>query len=468
MNAVVLWPCPSAATTSPGGIQWRTTVRSPSALWVTCFLAFHVGLALLMRAEPWIATAHALATIVLGLIWVGLSHGSERTAFLAAYVTGSEVLWRMAGAEVFWEYAKYAVVLLFAFALLRGGRWKPPLLPLIYFILLVPSATLTLAAENPSDARQAISFNLSGPLALMFSVWFFSRVRIPSRQLQRLLVFLLGPIAGVASIAVINTLEASSIAFGRSSNFITSGGFGPNQVSAVLGLAVLASAYYLLDDTVRKLIKLIMVIGLFVFATQSALTFSRGGLYVTAGAVILALPVILRSARLRSRLIVSALVFPIVVSYLIVPRLEAFTGGSLLSRFRNLETTGRDRIVMADIQIWQDNLLLGTGPGEAETAREEFFRGNAAHTEFSRLLAEHGLLGLSALLALLLMGLRVPWRTGSTTGRALATMFLGWSFLYMAVNAMRLVAPAFVFGLACSGLLEDPPTEKGDSRFGHR
>jgi O-antigen ligase len=365
----------------------------------------------------------------------------------------------MTGAHVFWEYAKYAVALLFMFSLLRSGRWKPPLLALTYFILLLPSATLTLAAEGPIQARQALSFNLSGPLVLMLSVWFFSRVKFPSEQLQRLLVILLGPIAGVVSIAVMNTLEASSITFGRGSNFITSGGFGPNQVSAILGLGVLASSYYLLDDKVKKPIRAMMFIALLVFAAQSALTLSRGGLYVAAGAAIFASPWLLRGANLRSKLIIFVPLLFLVINYIILPRLETFTGGALLTRFRSLETTGRDRIVWADLQIWQENSLLGVGPGQAKTAREELFESNAAHTEFSRLLAEHGVLGLGALMALLLMGLQVPGRTRSTIGTALATMFACWSFLYMAVNAMRLVAPAFIFGLACSGLLQVPRTK---------
>src|SRR2546430_7771451 len=46
----------------------------------------------------------------------------DRVVYAAAYIAGSEVLWRMCGAAVFWESGKYAVILIFAIALARRSE----------------------------------------------------------------------------------------------------------------------------------------------------------------------------------------------------------------------------------------------------------------------------------------------------------------------------------------------------------
>ena len=71
-----------------------------------------------------------------------------------------------------------------------------------------------------------------------------------------------------------------------------------------------------------------------------------------------------------------------------------------------------------------------------------------AHTEFTRLVAEHGVLGLAALGLLVLHGWRVVWRVKSPRWRAFVAAMVAFSLLYMVVNAMRLVLPAFSFSLA--------------------
>ena len=61
-----------------------------------------------------------------------------------------------------------------------------------------------------------------------------------------------------------------------------------------------------------------------------------------------------------------------------------------------LDLTGRAQIYKIDLDIFSDYLLTGCGPGQANNLREIYGYGKvvAAHTEFSRMLAEHGILGL--------------------------------------------------------------------------
>src|SRR5437667_4201099 len=185
------------------------------------FFAAHVPLALLMRRYPDLATWHALATLAIGLWWAGSRNRPDRAIYVCAYITGAEVLWRMVGAQVFWEFAKYAVAVVFIVAILRGRRLRPPIPILVYFLLLLPSAGMLLADSDLMSARNDISFNLSGPFTLMISAWFFSRQTLTRQTMLRLFVALIGPIIGIASITFYATLTARSIHFGNESNLIT-------------------------------------------------------------------------------------------------------------------------------------------------------------------------------------------------------------------------------------------------------
>lgn len=137
-----------------------------------------------------------------------------------------------------------------------------------------------------------------------------------------------------------------------------------------------------------------------------------------------------------------------VVALVIIPRLQAVTGGVLVSRFENTGSTGRDLLIKADLQSWSQNPLLGIGPGLGEPNRLRYFHAGAAHTEYSRMLAEHGLLGVFSLIVLGAIGFRSVREQSSLKGKAVSAAFVVYALLFMAVDATRLVAPSFAFGLA--------------------
>ena len=70
--------------------------------------------------------------------------------------------------------------------------------------------------------------------------------------------------------------------FGRQSNVEASGGFGANQVSALLGMGCIAAFLCLLEGKGRWQLKLLFIGLMLEFAVQSALTFSRAGIYYAA------------------------------------------------------------------------------------------------------------------------------------------------------------------------------------------
>ena len=85
--------------------------------------------------------------------------------------------------------------------------------------------------------------------------------------------------------------------------------------------------------------------------------------------------------------------------------------------------------------------------------RESLFRSAAAHTEYTRLLAEHGMFGLGALVLMAMIAARNLRRAPTRLDKALAAGMLAYSLLFMAVDGMRLAATSFAFGISGVRLL---------------
>lgn len=427
------------------------TVSHGGDIFLRNFVILHIPLALLMHKVAFVSTLHAAFTLSIGLFWALSGRRIERVAYIGAYIMGSEVLWRMTHAILFWEVVKYALALIFILAIFRWKLFRGSFKPLFFFLLLIPSVLVTFLDLDFSQARDFISFNLSGPLVLAVSIWFFSNIRFSAEKLSRLFWVTISPILGIVTIALFSTITATEIRFDERSNFVTSGGFGPNQVSAMLGLAAfLVFFLYSLVGKRGRLFPRLLLLGLIIlFAAQSAMTFSRTGVYLAAGSVAVALFFLLRDTRSQLRGVAAMMVVFLIGNFLLLPFFDTFTEGAFSRRYASIDPTGRQNIAQADFELWQENLALGVGIGQAKLRRASSrLYGIAAHTEFTRLLAEHGSFGLLAIVMLLLMAFRNLRRTHDPREKAFSLSLMTWSILFMMVSAMRLSAPAYIFGLA--------------------
>lgn len=434
-----------------------------STIWRWVFLsALHIPLALAMYFSSLVATAHALGTILIAG-FIGLTTREPRkAAWAAAYIVGAEVLWRMTDARVFYEIGKYAVIAVLGICLLRQPKPKNIGLPLLYFLLFLPSVPLTLAGMDLNAARQYISFNLSGPLCLAVSVMFFSQIALRLEDRKTLAWLLAAPLVGMGAVIAYSIVTAEEIVFTNESNFITSAGFGPNQVSAVLGLGALMLVMLAIQDRKSRWPALVVGLGLL---TLSVLTFSRGGLYNVAAGLLSSATVFLRDPRRRMSFLGIAVVGLLVSGFWIYPRLNNFTGGMITNRFADTNTTNRMEIMQAEFDIWLQNPILGTGPGMGKFGRyEELGFMTAAHTEYTRMVAEHGIFGLLALVLLLAMGLRAVRTALPGLPQAWAVAMLAWPLMEMTHAAMRIAAIGFIFGLAMVGHAEVQRDDQKDTR----
>lgn len=430
---------------------YPTVNHRPSLVTTGLVLALHIPLALLMTAVPLVATAHALTTLVVGL-WLAVSSREPwKIAGAAAYIVGAEVLWRMNNAAVFWEFGKYATIAVLGLALLRMRKWKFAGLPILFFCLLALSIPLTLLSLSPSQARQEISFNLSGPLSLAVSALFFAQIKLDWESRQKIVWSITAPILGIAALCVYSIVNAKEIVFTTNSNFTTSGGFGPNQVSAVLGLGALLLILVAIET--RRIgtrwVSLLVALGLIVL---SGLTFSRGGLYNLAAAVLVAAVFFIRYPRLRAAFLSIALLAAIIGGYYVFPKLNEYTSGMLGVRFSDTDPTNRLAIMQSELKIWQQNPILGVGPGRAKyLSAGDFGMNIAAHTEYTRILAEHGIPGILSIILLIILAGRAVLKAPPGMTQAWAAALVTWPLVEMTHAAMRIAAIGFIFGLALAG-----------------
>jgi O-antigen ligase len=70
-----------------------------------------------------------------------------------------------------------------------------------------------------------------------------------------------------------------------------------------------------------------------------------------------------------------------------------------------------------------------------------------SHTEFTRLLAEHGLPGGVACLFVFYMAWKNFRQARTPRAKAFVSSAIAWTFIFMMSTGMRVVAPAFIFGL---------------------
>jgi O-antigen ligase len=445
----------SSRTYSPEIVSLPVEEERPAGLMIFAFILLHVPLALVMLHYPIFSTIHAFTVLAVGVI-ACLIGRLDVAAAAAAYITGAEVLWRMTHASIFWEFGKYATLLIFAIGILRTG-FRKITIPFLYFLLLVPSTIYTAESSSFAVARNELSFNLSGPLALFASMCFFSGKTLNRRQFGRTLVALAAPIIGIVTIAINSTLSATQIDFTDESNRVTSGGYGPNQVSAMLGLGGLVLVLFIISMKANRLLKIAAGVLCAVLLSQSLLTFSRGGSYMALTGMAAAILIVIRKRHVVPLLFGMIFVAAIFVVW-VFPWMNSFTGGTLEERYTDFRSSGRVDIVRDDLRIFKEHPFMGVGPGMAVGYRYLYYRGAAAHTEFSRMLAEHGILGLGAIFLLILIAIRNVRAATHRKDKAMAVSLVLWSIAFMFINAMRLVAPAFLFGLT-SVQIEDEEDE---------
>lgn len=440
---------------SPAVIQ--RVLGSPGPAGLVLVIGVSAVLGVVASRSAAMATVHLWGTVaLLGAVALRATSPAPILA-VTAYTGLCDVFWRMTSAQGPYEAAKYALIIGFGSVLVRFVR-RPRRagLPLILIMLLIPGALLGVWELGPIAAREYLIANLSGVVALALGVLVCWNIRATTRSIRYLYLAALAPCISVAMVATIAISTADNVQFDDASNFTAAGGFGPNQVSSLLSFGALLCVLLLLQRGVMLRMRLLLLTIVVWLAGQAVLTFSRGGLFglVLALCCVGLATLTLRGQRMRM-VVISGVV--IVAGLQIMSWAGAFTGGASDERYSSTATTNRGEIALADLQVFYEQPITGVGVGLLATERD-FSVESAPHTEYTRLLAEHGLAGIAALVVLAALSIRV---IRSTDGwyRMASVGLIVMSLVQMSHSATRIGAIAFGFSVAA---LRGPQTTKAN------
>ena len=324
------------------------------------------------------------------------------------YLSSFEILTRMADTTPIIpdEIGKY----LNFFLLIYGILISVKTMDLGYYMLLLLIPGIIIGYRIQPDYRFII-YNILGIINLCLGIVFFGKLIIYNIRIIHNLIRLLSySLISALCFAIVKTPTYTEFTNTLNANFEASAGFGSNQVSTAFGLG-----FFLFFYLWYKNIRLIGYYRIFdllfgmLFLFQGLLTFSRGGII---GGIIGVLLLFIFSGNKnvkfkiaqKLKLVVFGVALLIFVSFFV----NKLTNGNLLLRYQgesnatlrgsvdkdlNHLTTNRSEIFMGDLDLFKNNPVFGVGV--SNSAKLRIFReGVAAHVELSRLLAEHGILGL--------------------------------------------------------------------------
>ncbi|PZX47674.1 O-antigen ligase family protein [Algoriphagus chordae] len=342
---------------------------------------------------------------------------------LILYLISFELLSRMAFTSPFipYELGKYLLAVGMIWGIIQYKTHG--YLGWIMLLCMIPALFFDLSGEvQKSD----LIFNMLGPINVALVVIFFYKQRITQVQLGNMLRMMVYPILGVLSYTFVKTPDFSEVEFVLGANVDMSGGFGSNQVSTLFGLAALFMFFIMINRWKFSGNYIVDGLILFAFTFQGLLTFSRGGMIGTAlGAIVVLFFLRLASAKEKrlyrlpkiGKFVIPAMLITI-LAFVVV---DQITNGMLSLRYQGetigtiegskvksmyTVTTGRLDIFLGDVDLWLEHFIFGVGAGASRFLREGL-HGTVAHVELSRLLAEHGALGLVYFLILCWLGLHL-------------------------------------------------------------
>jgi O-antigen ligase len=422
-------------------------------------IGLHVFIGLIIFLIPSLAKLYTICIIVFGLYYVLKTMNRENNILLVAgYIVGSEVLLRMTNGNFFYEFSKYGVILFMFIGFYYSGFSKNAIPMWLFLLLIIPGILVATETLNlTTDIRKTILFNVSGPICLGISGIYCYNRKISFNQLSNVLLAIGLPIISTTVYLILYTPDLKEILIGTGSNSHTSGGFGPNQVSTILGLGMFIFTSRLLLQSNSKLIFVINLILAFNISFRGLLTFSRGGMITGLFMIIVLLVFIYRLTKSSGKMKLNFLIFSIflIFSFTWIYTTNE-TGGLINKRYANEDAvgkskssqlTGREDIFESEFNAFLEHPIFGVGPGKGMEIREVETGGLkiASHNEITRMLAEHGLCGILGLFILFLTPIFLYF---DNKQHIFIFCFLGFWLLTINHAAMRIAAPAFVYSLS--------------------
>lgn len=421
-------------------------------------ILIHLIIGVVVFLLPFTAKIYGYSIFLFGVIYIIKNQNRNNEALIAAaYVVGSEVFLRMTGGNPLYEISKYGVMSFILMGMYYSGFSKGAVPYWIFMLLLVPGVVMSAFVLNfDTNIRNAIAFNISGPVCLGLASLYTFRRKIALEEINTILLSMGLPIVTCMVYLSLYTPNVQEVITGTESNFQTSGGYGPNQVATVLGLGMFIFFSRLILDSKTKFQIIINLIIALNISYRGMLTFSRGGM-ITGFLMIVLLVVFLYfksnyTGKVKLNYIIMLLVFAMLGTWAYT---SFQTGGLIDKRYANQDAagrvkasqfTGREDVAQNEINTFLKNPVFGVGVGKgAEVRADETGIEVLSHDEITRMLAEHGALGIVGLLILFFTPLVLYLENKFNM---FLLCFVAFWFLTINHAAMRTAAPAFVYSLS--------------------
>lgn len=421
-------------------------------------IVLHLIIGLGLYYLPFFPKVYGYGILVGGAYFVINSRNrNNEVLYAAAYIVGSEVVLRMTNGNPIYEFSKYGVMIFMLLGIYYSGVSKNAVPFWIYILLLVPGLVIGYySLEGIESIKNAISFNISGPLCLGLCALYCYTRPVTFKQLNELLLLVGLPIISCSIYLYLYTPELKDVLIGTGSNFATSGGFGPNQVATILGLGMFIFFSRLIFFSPNTLLFVINTVVAVEISYRGLITFSRGGI-VTSLLMLFVLVLVTylkinSKARVKMNYILVVLLLGMAGSWVFT---STQTNGLINKRYANQDIngrvkqdrfTGREELAKDEIAAFMSQPLVGLGVGKiAEDRQKKTGDLVVSHNEITRTIGEHGTFGIFALLILFAMPLIMFFRN---TYNIYIISFVVFWLLTINHAAMRLAAPAFIYALS--------------------
>ena len=422
------------------------------------FVIIHLLIGLVVFLVPPISKVYAITIILVGFRYVILRKNANNEAlYVAAYIVGAEVFLRMTQGNIFEQYAKYGVMGILIIGMFFRGFSKNAIMYWIFGLLLLPGVIYGFFTLNfETDIRKAITFNIIGPITLTVSAIYCYQRIVTFQQIKNIIDMLAYPLMATLVYMYLYTPDIKAVVTNTQSNFETSGGFGPNQVSTILGMGIFLFFIKVILNSKTIGIRNINIFFFLFITFRGIVTFSRGGIITGFIMIIIVIVLLLLFTKSQAKSRVMTLVF---FGFLALTGVGFYTSiqtsGLIDKRYANQDAkgrvkesklTGREKLIESELNMFLDNPILGIGVGKNKEYREETTGIEAAsHNEITRMLAEHGMFGLFGLIILLVTPMALYLNNKQNI-----FVFSFVVFFFFSINhaAMRLAAPAFVYALS--------------------
>ena len=374
-----------------------------------------------------------------------------------AYFVGAEVFFRATKGSISYEAGKYLVILFVLMGMFFKGVSGKGYPYFIYLMFLIPSifvASTTLSFD--ANFRTNIAFVLSGPVCLGLAALFCYDKRITYGQMSNILLLMVLPIIAHTIYIYLYTPNLRDVLSSTASNRAAAGGWGANQVSAILGLGMFIMAIRLFTKSPSIPLKLLNAAILGLISFRAITTMSRGGVIAALIAILVFLFYYFRGSNMKKQNELIAIFGLFCISLIMTWMVSInqtdglvnlrYTNRDHLGREKESLTTGRGELFEGELEGFVESPFFGIGSSRAKDERIEIDgQGVTSHSEFSRTLAEHGIFGVIILLILIFRPFEV--RTNNKHNYYFYA-FLAFWFLTINHMSMRLAMPAFIYALA--------------------